>query len=314
MEELINFLSTLSAKDRSGKCYDELLQKYNLSSPEVEKKIKKIQEANPRKQQIKHDPGYVQDALRILHTTFYQQSQKYIDDLFRKYDNFTDTYNDLKNNEHPKSGRRKQSDQVFHVPTGELSKELDDLGLQYISTTPMMDARTKEYKEYRKKEDERIAKDNEEREKKFQEEMDRHKREHEELLKRVRDFQEELRENREQWQRQNDEAQRQREEAQRQREESQRQREESQRQRGTGSSGQGQTKEQEPNVRYTPDLSLLPVAKKYFGVTTYTIAELNKLRREKARLLHPDKQNGSSEEFLLMEKYYTLLKWVKENS
>lgn len=53
---------------------------------------------------------------------------------------------------------------------------------------------------------------------------------------------------------------------------------------------------------------------KVFWVTTYTIAELNKLRREKARLLHPDKQKGSSEEFLLMDKYYTLLKWVKENS
>lgn len=308
MEELINFLSTLSAKDRSGKYYDELLQKNNLTSREVEKKIKKIQDATPRKQPVKHDPGYVQDALWILHTTFYQQSQKYIDDLFRKYDNFTDTYNDLKNNEHPKSGRRKQSDQVFHVPVGELSKELDALGMKYIPTKPMMDARTKEYKEYCKNEDERIAKDNEERAKRFQEEMDRHKREHEELLKRDRDFQEELQKKREQWQRQQDEAQRQQDEAQSQQEEARRQREQSQRE------SAGQKKEQEPFVRYTPNLSLLPVAKRYFGVTTYTIAELNKLRREKARLLHPDKQNGSSEEFLLMEKYYTLLKWVKENS
>lgn len=320
MEELIHFLSTLTIKQRDGQYYEDLLTQYNVSKEDVEEKIKKINEGkrNQKKEDKKHDMGYKNDAMGALCAIFNEQSVKCIESIFKNYDNFTDAYNDLKNNTHPKNGRR-QKRSVSWVPEGgELAKELDALKIEYTTSPgPSLDGRTKEYKEYAKKLDEEIERQRVERAealrkmrekaeeiaKKEEEQNERFRREFEETNRRT----EEIRRQAEETMKRSAEAMRQSAEARRRSEETMKRSAEARR------CTEEATKEQtdEAKIKYTPDLSLLPEAKKFFDNVT-SLEELKRLRRKKALELHPDKHGGDSSRFTQMEKYYELLIWAKE--
>lgn len=64
-----------------------------------------------------------------------------------------------------------------------------------------------------------------------------------------------------------------------------------------------------PSAKHVREASLLTEAKNYFGVKDgFTLNQINKIRRQKALRVHPDKTTESSDEFLLMERYYEVLK------
>lgn len=291
MEKLLDFLSVIPEKYLQGEKYEELLKAYNISEKDIKQKRKSngsrdepVKKDEAPKRKIPRSSSYKQSALDILYGLFEKQTQKYITELYAQHGSFTDTYNDLNDNKHPSGGKRRKDASPKPVSDEGLMRELDDLDIAY---TTKEETKSVPKKQPRATKPKRVDSDdedvNEDTIRKTREEFERQRKKAEENMRQAK-------------------------------EEDAKKKEEDAKKKEYAEETQKKYEEDNVQARYTPKLSLKPVAMKYFGVGTgYTTDEITRIWRRKSLELHPDKQGGSSEAFVLLGEYFELLKWCREH-
>jgi hypothetical protein len=304
LDYLLDFIASLSEEFRSGEKYEKMIDSLEIDKKEIQKIVKrygksKIKEENVAKEKKKHENGYRAMAISILYGFFPKQTQKYINEVYNLYDNFTEAYNNLKSgkdlfgNKHPETGKRVLNTEIiFTLHSVELANELTNLGIKFTNakTKEKIDEETKKFYRERYAEEERqreeINRKNEEYARRFEE----GRKKSEEMFKKFRE----------------DTERRKREEEERRREE--------ERKRNEQAKYETQSTEEVKDPKYVPRIGDYSIALKFFEITkTYGMEDLNRARKRKALLFHPDKSTGNHNQFVKMEEYYTLLKWFISN-
>lgn len=296
MEKLLDYLSSLPDKYRQGKKYEELLKAYQLTDEQVKKNgtsSRTPQETSREdSKNIPRSSSYRQSSLEILYGLFERQTQKYLQELYSKHGNFTDTYNDLQKNKHPTGGKRKKDEEPKTVNDQDLMRELDRLGIDYKKSSapkkPPPRAPSSKSKKTTGSDSDSEGEDNVQ---KLREEFEKQRKQAEENIRKAKETE--------------DQKKKEDEDRKKKQEEERRYRQ----QEPPKSTGGEET----PFFKYTPKLNDKTDAMRFFGVSsTYSVDEISRIRRRKALELHPDKQNGRSDLFLKMEEYFELLKFCRE--
>lgn len=296
MEKLLDYLSSLPDKYRQGKKYEELLKAYQLTDEQVKKNGSSPRTFSPRdREEVKNVPrssSYRQSSLEILYGLFERQTQKYLQELYGKYGNFTDTYNDLQKNRHPSGGKRKKDEEPKTVNDQALMRELDRLGIRYLEKKVPVSKKPQPRMRQTKKDssDSDSESEGEDHVQKLREEFEKQRKQAEENIRKAKDAEEQKK-------KEDEERKKKQEEERRHRQ-----------QEPPKTSG-----EEDAFFKYTPKLNDKLDAMRFFGVSaTYSIDDISRIRRRKALELHPDKQNGRTDLFVKMEEYFELLKFCRE--